>query len=496
MSLPRTRITLLQRAARPTLGRAAALILSLALGLALVACQEPVSGALIVPTVESAREPAAAEVQAAPETPAQPGAAQPVAPPAVPAAAQAPSTGSAASAAVVRAAGDGTTFSADRAYADLEQLAVQIGSRVAGSPAQRRAAEYLEAQFRAAGLQVERQPFTFSAFDDRGASLEVLGTDAPSPQALTLVYSPPGEVEGELIYVDLARTGDFDPAAVGGKVALARRGEIRFGEKVANLAAAGASGVIVFNNEPRNFSGNLGSRGQVPSVSLSNEDGERLLALLERGPVRVRLKVDATMRDHTGDNVIATRSGGPRTVVIGGHYDSVAAGPGANDNGSGSATLLELARVVASRQYPFSVRFVAFEAEEIGLLGSAHYVRELSQESREATLAMINLDMVGVGDRLSFGGDAELVELAIRKAGELGIVAHQLRGGAGSASDHASFQAVGIPSLFVYRSEDPRYHTADDRAEYVQRENLAIAGSIVLDMLDELAANRAPPARE
>jgi aminopeptidase YwaD len=343
---------------------------------------------------------------------------------------------------------------------------------------------------------VQRQPFTFGAFDDRGAALQVLAPTGLSPQTQTLAYSPAGEVEGELVYVELARPGDFDPAAVQGKVALARRGEIRFGEKVANLAAAGASGVVIFNNLPQNFSGNLGGGGQVPAVSLSLEDGEQLLALLGRGPVHVRLKVDASYRESTGDNIIATKPGGPRTVVIGGHYDSVAAGPGANDNGSGTVTMLELARVVANRHYPFSVRFIAFEAEEIGLLGSAHYVRELDQASRAAIIAMINLDMVGVGDRLAFGGDPGLVETAIRHAGEIGIVAQQLRGGAGSASDHASFQAVNIPSLFVYRGEDPNYHTAGDRAEHVKRENLAIAGGIVLDILDELAANQAPLARE
>jgi len=384
------------------------------------------------------------------------------------------------------------SFSAERAYKDLQQLAVQIGSRVAGSPAQTRAADYLAGQFEAAGLQVERQPFTFHAFEDRGSSIEVV---APSPhtlRTLTLAYSPSGQIQGELVYVDLARPGDFEPAAVRGKIALAKRGETRFGDKVAVLSAAGATAVVIFNNVPGNFSGNLGSPGQVPSIALALEDGEHLVSLLNKGSVGVRLKVDAESVDRTGHNVIATKHGGSRTVVIGGHYDSVQAGPGANDNASGTATALEVARVAAGRQYPFSVRFIAFEAEELGLLGSAHYVRQLDDAARESTIAMINLDMVGVGDRLSFIGDAPMVERAMRSAEARGISATPSRGAAGAGSDHSSFQAAGVPSVFLFRSEDPRYHSPEDKAEHVVPENLAIAGQIVLDLLDSLAADEQP----
>ena len=467
------------------------LLLAVALtAFALAACQQPAAqGGLLVPTVESAREwtPVPEPTTAPTPLPTEAPTAAP-APTAVPA--PQPTTPALASSLAPRP----TSFSADRAYADLQHLAVRIGSRVAGSPAQHQAADYLESQYRAAGLQVERQPLTFGAFDDHGSSLEVVAPGRATFQPQTLAYSAGGEVEAELIEVDLARPGDFDPAAVRGKIALAKRGEIRFAQKVANLAAAGARGVVIFNNVQRGFSGSLSSPAQIPTTGISLEEGEQLLDLMKSGPVTVRLKVDATVREGSGDNVVATKPGGPRTVVIGGHYDSVAAGPGANDNGSGTATILEVARVAATRDYPFSVRFVAFEAEEIGLLGSAHYVRQLDDPARAATLAMINLDMVGVGDRLSFGGDAPLVELARRSAAQLGIPAHQLRGNASSASDHASFQAVGIPSLFIYRGEDPNYHTANDRADYVSPDNLAIAGQIVLDLLDALAAGE--PATE
>jgi aminopeptidase YwaD len=370
----------------------------------------------------------------------------------------------------------------------LEYLADTIGSRVAGGPGVGLAAEYLATQFESAGLTVERQTFQFSSFADRGSSLEVL---APAPASLastTLTHSGAGAVEAELVEVGLARPGDFDPADVRGRVALALRGEIRFSEKAANLAQAGASGLVIANNQPGSYAGSLGGQVSLPVVGVSQADGEQLRRQIANGPTRVRLAVDADSAERTGVNVQGSRPGGSQMVIIGAHYDSVSAGPGANDNASGTATMLELARVVAARQYPFTVRFVGFDAEEIGLIGSARYVSQLDQATREATLAMINLDMVGVGDRLAFGGDGVLIEPALRAAAGLGTNAGRMRGGAGSSSDHASFQAAGIPSLFVYRGEDPNYHSAGDQARQVSPDHLATAGNVVLAVLDDLAA--------
>ena len=155
--------------------------------------------------------------------------------------------------------------------------------------------------------------------------------------------------------------------------------------------------------------------------------------------------MDASTVERPATNVIATRPGGAREVVIGAHYDSVSAGPGANDNGSGTAVLLELARATAGRVYPFTLRLVAFDAEELGLYGSKYYVHQYTPTSQSALLAMINLDMVGVGERMAFGGDSTLVAHAIEHAGEVGQVGGTQSEGTNSSSDHASFQAAGRP---------------------------------------------------
>jgi hypothetical protein len=80
---------------------------------------------------------------------------------------------------------------------------------------------------------------------------------------------------------------------------------------------------------------------------------------------------------------------------------------------------------------------------------------------------MINLDMVGVGEAWRFGGSDDLVQDALGAANDLGERALPLRGPLSQASDHASFINVGVPALFLYRTDDPNYHTANDRSEFV-----------------------------
>src|SRR5207249_7482891 len=98
-------------------------------------------------------------------------------------------------------------LSVERELRHIDYLAGEIGSRVAGSPAQARAVEYLSAQFESAGLAVEKQEFPFSANQDRRASLETVSTEAVSFQAQTLQNSPAGDVQAELVYADLATIG-------------------------------------------------------------------------------------------------------------------------------------------------------------------------------------------------------------------------------------------------------------------------------------------------
>ena len=385
-------------------------------------------------------------------------------------------------------------FSGTRAHQDVDVLAAQIGSRPAGSDSYEQAVRYAVYQLQQAGYAPTLQTFPVETYVDRGSTLQ-LPDQGEAVVATTLQYSVGGQVEGRLVDAGLGRPEDIGGVDLQGKVALIKRGGLRFSDKVANTAAAGAVGAVVYNDSPGAVQGTLADRQPIPAATVSGADGQRLLDRLAAagGELVARLTVDGAIEQRSATNVVAEQAGeepNAGTVVFGAHLDSVAAGPGANDNGSGSAVVLELARVLAERHAALGLRFVLFGAEELGLFGSQHYVQGLSPAERSATRAMINLDMVGVGQAWRLGGTDELVQLGLGATSAMGERALPLHGSLASASDHASFLAAGVPALFIYRVEDPNYHTAADRAELVDAAALEQAGTIALHVLDALAAGQ------
>ena len=188
-------------------------------------------------------------------------------------------------------------------------------------------------------------------------------------------------------------------------------------------------------------------------VAASFEAGRRLA---EAGPgQRLRVRTDTESSGTPTSNVLVELPGADpgRVVMAGGHLDSVTAGPGINDNASGSATLLEIARRCAGTRPAHTIRFAWWGAEELGLLGSRHYVGGLSRAERDRIALYLNLDMVGSPNfrRLVYDGDAEGVPAGSEVIER--VLADQLRGqglavgetALGGGSDHASFAAAGIP---------------------------------------------------
>jgi aminopeptidase YwaD len=279
---------------------------------------------------------------------------------------------------------------------------------------------------------------------------------------------------------------DF-PDNTSGSIALIERGILTFGEKVANAQAAGAIGVAVYNNASGPFEGSLGDGEpvDVPVVALPREDGLALLDVLDGG-ASGRLVVETSVSNATSYNVLARAEGADCRVVAGGHYDSVPAGPGANDNGSGTATAMEIARVLAARGETAHVCFALFGSEEIGLVGSALYVSQLSQDERSAIIGMLNFDMFGVGSDWSFIGSDSMTTLASQAADALGIPHRIELAPPNVGSDHASFVDNGVPAILFNCFCDPNYHTAADRFEFIRPERLEEAGNIGLEMTEAM----------
>jgi Zn-dependent M28 family amino/carboxypeptidase len=374
-----------------------------------------------------------------------------------------------------------------RILADVAHLADVIGPRPAGSAKELEAAHFLAARLRGLGYEVELQEFTISSPSAREARLSVLSPSAFDIASVALNGAASGSARGRLVAAGIGRPSEI-PAAVQGNIALMERGQITFAEKVANARSVGASAVVVFNNEPGLFLGTIAPATPIPVVAISRSDGEALLASVQAGDVSAEVFVGPS-GTAVSRNVIARPPGRPCQTVTGGHYDSVAVAPGASDNASGTATVLEIAAVLARSGRMGSNCFVLFGGEELGLLGSEAFVRGLSAEARSQLRAMLNFDMVGVGDQTwLLAGSAGLQQQAAAIAARLGVQAIRGQLGSNTSSDHASFINAGIPAVMFHRLEDPLLHTPQDLTSRVRPELLEQAARMGVALLLELSA--------
>ena len=302
-------------------------------------------------------------------------------------------------------------------------------TRVAGSEGYAASVAYVTGALEDAGYVVEVQDFSFSDWALEDATLEVDG-EALSllSEFYVLSNSAAGEATGPLAAVDLmlppgsaansATSGceeaDFADFPAGA-IALLQRGTCTFTTKVENAEAAGAIAVLVFNEGQSGrtdvFAGQLDADATtIPALTLSYDTGAALAEALDAGEVTVSVSVDAVLETIETQNLFATWPGSSgEQVVVGAHLDSVTAGPGINDNGSGTALVLTLAETWAALapEAVQDLRFAWWGAEEWGLLGSFAYVDSLSEDELDATLANLNFDMVASPNPVRFVYDGD-----------------------------------------------------------------------------------------
>jgi len=334
------------------------------------------------------------------------------------------------------------------------QALVNFGARVAGTPATEKASNYLLQEYRKAGYIAEIQTFSYPKFVDLGSNLIV---DGKVIAGKALNGSQAGKLTAPLVVVpNFGRKDDYANINVKDAIAIVKRGEIRFLEKAQNTANAGAVGLVVVNTKPGNLFGTLGGEVTIPVLALTDEAGKSLLEATT--PRQINLAVNTRQGNVTGRNTIAHLPGVTQPkVILGGHYDSVVGSPGANDNASGTAVVLAIARKAAKTPLARQAWFMAFDGEEDGLHGSKAFVSSAKPEFLQGLKGMLNFDMVGVNDRLLVGGTQSLTKLA--KSTNPEITTFGGRGG----SDHASFASANVPVLFFYRGEDPNYHSPGDK---------------------------------
>ena len=253
----------------------------------------------------------------------------------------------------------------------------------------------------------------------------------------------------------------------------------------------------------RHLSVELGPR--VAGNDAEKEAAEYLKGEFESLGLDVSLQEFDIQGDKTSQNVVAVKKAkdveNPEIVYLTSHYDSVPGSPGANDNGSGTSTILELARIMKNVPTDKEIRFISFGSEEIGLVGSRYYVGQLSEEEIDRSVANFNMDMVGTNwepaSQLYISpvdGEPNQVWQSSEKAAEkLGFDEDLIFLNAFGRSDHVPFYDAGIDSaLFIWMEPgtgalEPYYHTPQDTIEHVSPEKIQMVGDLIHSAVSDLA---------
>ena len=373
----------------------------------------------------------------------------------------------------------------------------KIPTRATGTPGHVASQAYVIDKMKTAGFNVSTQQFEADIFFEQApAAFERVSPnpvvyeryDGESGVWYTADFSGDGDVTKAMTVVDFkeptttasnsnagCEATDFAGFPVG-NIALIQRGTCDFGLKVENAKAAGASGVVLFNE------GTIGAADRndvliptlagydatgVPVVGTDYATGRELVELAKTNTVTLHVKVDGFINENVlTNNVIAETPTGrsDRTVVVGGHLDSVYEGPGINDDGSGVSMMIETAEQMSALKIKPTnkVRFIFFAGEEQGLLGSDYYVSQLTGKEISSISAMLDYDMLaspnyarfiydGNGDEHGFAGPngSGEIEQVFKSFWDSQGLAYETIPFDGR-SDYDGFTEVGIPAGGIF----------------------------------------------
>ena len=455
-------------------------------------------------------------------------------------------------------------ITAASAFRTVELLADPgMQGRLSGTEGYRRASDWVVSEVRKAGLRAPeglpdyRQPFTHGLAGVESASLTLLPLEgakekepAPAEAKLLEDYAPmvnggAGEATAEVVFVGYgfhapgAGRDDYAGVDVKGKVVLALRGEPEKGEwkehrsttaRTKTAASLGASGFLLVDGAV--ISTNVSISRDLPEAFVSDALADRLLAaqkvtvaelrkVLAKGGTAsfgtgrsVRLSVKGLpWRDVTTNNVVAVLPGSDPAlrgeyVLVGAHLDHIGAwprlNPGADDNASGSATLLEVARAAASvKARPRrTIVFTWFAGEELGLLGAEHFASH-PPAGLSKCVAVLNLDMLGTGTGFYVAGGENfprirkaLEESRDRFAPGFTVRAGRIRGE--GRADHAPFFEKGIAAVSIFSSgaEHHGYHTPEDTVYFIAPKAMETIGRTILGAAVSLSNDASAPGAE
>jgi hypothetical protein len=394
----------------------------------------------------------------------------------------------------------------ERLWNHVGVLCEEIGPRLSGTPADERTVEYISGHFRRCGTQVEVQDFPCPGWEHKATELTLLTTSGSEPlPVFAQTFTEACDIEAELVGVNTRQELELAPD-LEGKILLL------YGEAASNLAAdrnptlmsvegRRPSAVIVMGRSETVSTKLIRDPFlRVPAAAVSHSVG---LRLRENEGKPARLRIHARRYDSMGHNVIGRLPGeGKGHIVVAAHYDTAANSPGATDNASGTAVVLELCELFAAMgKRKLGIDFIAYGAEEYGRhggnlggnLGSVEYVRRHPVETREAR-AVIEADCIGtvaIPPRVSVMGWS-----ASQRKGILDVFQQFPRCIADVRPEtevpRTALNLPGIPVMaFVNDYGKLPIHTAQDTIDLMSPEEMAYNAHIIAAVVEYLSAGLA-----
>ena len=394
------------------------------------------------------------------------------------------------------------------AYQQLKKATETIGHRATGTENGRKAEEYAADLLRSYGYEVSFQEFTFSGWNRKSLDLKI---NNQSIKAVALAHSPANvNLSGELI--DLGNGLEEDYKKIGdkvkGKIVFAALGlldetpkeieNLHRSEKTALAEKYGAKGIILFNRPAGGIllTGTASVTGKIikiPAINISLEDGLKIKENLTKGKEIAKIKMKNDVGQMKGRNIIAKKIGSQfpnEKIVLGGHLDSWDLATGAIDNGVGSFSVMDIARTYKklNLQNDRTIEFVLFMGEEVGLVGSKHYVNQaLKDGSINQIKAMSNMDMTtnpksyystmesNLSILTDYANDVQKVIPDFKLKTFASVDLH---------SDHQPFMLQGVPIIGLSDSQFTKgalncYHANCDTFDYV--EEVGLKNNVILE---------------
>lgn len=410
----------------------------------------------------------------------------------------------------------------------VKQLKTDIGylasdelkGRRTGSAGEKAASDYIINYYKQEGISTYQGkhlfPFTFinGRAIAKGSTIKLNSSVLKAEDAFPLPFSGDGNISASAM-PDVMEQGGVWMMPLYDNEDQAKDPHFDW-EKKANemareAAKRGASGAVIYDQYGAKFTQEFNKRSdyetiEIPAVFLTNKVYKQYLSSDESVQLNITAKIDKT--ELTGHNIAGYVDNGAKyTVVLGAHYDHLGMGQdgnsrntggpaihnGADDNASGTAALIQLAAWVKNdkKLKAYNYLFLHFSAEELGLIGSKAFVKDLGLDSNKVAY-MINMDMIGrLNDSthsLTIGGIGTSKTLAstVNSYGSAAQFKLALDSSGVGPSDHSSFYYQGIPVLFFFTGTHTDYHKPSDDADKINYEGEAMVMRYIYDVVSKM----------